>query len=111
MKKRLIVLFLLLALVLSACTLTDPAAPTEAPVIVYPQPQGELPWLAVNFPALLQRNSDVVGWLYGQDGQINLPIVQGRDNSYYLHRMLDGTWNYAGTLFVDYRNNFLRIKH
>ena len=85
---------------------TQPA-PTQAPVTVYPQPQGQMPWLDVNFPALLQRNSDVVGWLYGQDGQINLPLVQGRDNSYYLHRMLDGTWNYAGTLFVDYRNRFL----
>lgn len=69
-----------------------------------PDPQGGLPWLDVNFPLLLEKNKDVIGWLYGQDGEINLPIVQGRDNSYYLHRLLDGTWNFAGTLYADFRN-------
>ena len=83
------------------------AAPTAPAVISYPDPQGQMPLLDVNFTLLKQRNSDVIGWLYGQGGHINLPLVQGRDNDYYLHRLLDGTWNYAGTLFVDYRNHFL----
>ena len=73
----------------------------------YPEPQEGLPWLDVDFDALQEKNPDVVGWLHGQDGEINLPVVQGRNNDYYLHRMLDGTWNYAGTLYVDYRNHFL----
>ncbi|MBO4872891.1 MAG: sortase [Lachnospiraceae bacterium] len=80
--------------------------PLPVPVS-YPTPKGEMPWLSVNFTELLRRNSDVVGWLYGQGGHINHPVVQGRDNSYYLHRLLDGSWNYAGTLFADYRNRFL----
>ena len=85
---------------------TAPPLPTEPPV-TYPAPQGNLPWLAINFDALKAKNEDVIGWLYGQNGEINLPIAQGTNNSYYLHRLLDGTWNFAGTLFADYRNHFL----
>lgn len=60
--------------------------------------------IAVDFDALWETNQDVVGWLYCEDTPINLPLVQAEDNSYYLHRLLDGTWNSAGTLFMDYRN-------
>ena len=65
---------------------------------------GETAPIAVDFDALWETNQDVVGWLYCEDTPINLPLVQAEDNSYYLHRLLDGTWNSAGTLFVDCRN-------
>ncbi len=80
----------------------EPAAPS------YAAPYEGLPLLSVDFEALKNRNSDVLGWLYGQhDGWVSLPVVQGTNNSYYLHRLLDGSYNFAGTLFVDYRNKFL----
>lgn len=60
--------------------------------------------IEVDFEVLRETNSDVVGWLYCEDTPINLPVVQGEDNDYYLRRMIDGTWNSSGTLFVDYRN-------
>lgn len=60
--------------------------------------------IEVNFDVLLDTNQDIVGWLYCEDTPINLPVVQSTDNDYYLRRMIDGTWNSAGTLFVDYRN-------
>ncbi len=85
----------------------EPETQATKPSQIYASPTQKLPWLDVNFPALWEKNGDVVAWLYGQDGEINLPVVQGRNNDYYLHRLLDGTWNFAGTLFVDYRNNFL----
>ena len=44
-----------------------------------------------------------MAWLQGQDGSINYPVIQGSDNSYYLRRLLDGTWNIGGTLFMDFR--------
>ena len=59
----------------------------------------------VDFDALLDENSDVVGWLYCEDTVINYPIVQGPDNNYYLDKLLNKTFNICGTLFVDYRNN------
>lgn len=60
--------------------------------------------IAVDFEVLLETNSDVVGWLYCEDTPINLPVVQGEDNDFYLRRMIDKTGNGSGTLFIDYRN-------
>ncbi|MFQ8840004.1 MAG: class B sortase [Clostridium fessum] len=34
--------------------------------------------------------------------QINYPVVQGKDNDYYLHRDLNGQKSTAGTIFLDY---------
>lgn len=45
----------------------------------------------------------VAGWLYCEGTNINYPIAQCDDNFYYLHRLLDGTENYSGTLYTDYR--------
>ena len=62
----------------------------------------------VDFEALKAVNSEVVAWLYGMDGIVNYPVVQGTDNEYYNHRLLDGRQQFCGTLFVDYRNDFLK---
>lgn len=64
---------------------------------------GETAPIQVDFDLLAETNSDVIGWLYCGDTPINLPVVQGSDNDYYLKRMFDGTWNSSGTLFADYR--------
>jgi len=57
----------------------------------------------VNFNALWVINKDIVGWLYCPDTPINYPVVQAADNEQYLRRLLDGSWNVGGTLFLDYR--------
>ena len=59
--------------------------------------------IAVDFNALLSQNKDVVGWLYCENTPVNYPIVQSDDNDYYLRRMLNGIYNIAGTVFMDYR--------
>ena len=92
---------------------TDAPAQTEPPQTAAPAPTEssnpqELPWLNVDFASLKRINSDVVAWLQGGPSTINLPVVQGSDNDYYLKHMLDGYPNSNGTLFVDYRNNFLQ---
>ena len=58
----------------------------------------------VDFDVLWEENKDVVAWLYCPDTPINYPVVQALDNEYYLHRRLDGSESFAGTLFMDYRN-------
>ena len=56
--------------------------------------------ISVDFDALRQQNGDVVAWLYGADTGLNYPVVQADDNDYYLYRLLDGSYNKNGTLFV-----------
>ena len=60
--------------------------------------------ITVDFNALLSQNKDVVGWLYCENTPVNYPIVQSDDNDYYLRRMLNGKYNNAGTVFMDYRS-------
>ena len=59
-------------------------------------------WPEVDFDALLEVNSDVVGWIYIPDTNVNYPIVQSQDNDKYLRRMITGTYNGAGSIFLDY---------
>ena len=63
------------------------------------------PLLSVNFDELLKRNKDTVAWLNVNNTNINYPVVQSSDNSYYLNKAFDGSSNRAGWIFADYRNN------
>ena len=78
-----------------------PEPETEAGVQQLPQ---ETAPIEVDFGVLAETNGDIIGWLYSEGTPINLPVVQSGDNSYYLRRLIDGTWNNSGTLFADYRN-------
>lgn len=59
--------------------------------------------IQVDFDALLEKNRDVVAWIYCPDTPIHYPVVQSSDNRYYLRRLLDGSYNASGTIFMDYR--------
>ena len=61
--------------------------------------------ISVDFSVLKQENEDIVGWLYLEDSPINYPVVQSNDNDYYLRRLVNGEYNIAGSLFMDYRND------
>lgn len=65
------------------------------------------PPIAIDFDSLLNRNKDVIGWLYCSNTVINYPVVQGKNNDQYLRRDLDGNYLVSGTLFADYRNGTL----
>ena len=74
----------------------DTPEPTSAP--------DNTVWPAVDFAALQKINPDVVAWIYVEGTNINYPVVRGSDNSYYLNHLVDGTYNSAGSIFMDYRN-------
>lgn len=65
---------------------------------------GDPEHIKVDFDALREQYGDIVAWIYCPNTKINYPIVQSYDNDYYLYRLLDGTWNVNGTIFMDYRN-------
>lgn len=81
-----------------------PTTPTESENETAPTEAAISAPISVNFDYLTETNADIIGWLYSEDTPINLPVVQSKDNDYYLYRMVDGNWNSAGTLFADYRN-------
>lgn len=60
--------------------------------------------ITVDFDSLKALNPDVVGWIYSADTQINYPVLLGEDNSEYLHHMVNGEYNSAGSIFMDCRN-------
>lgn len=82
-------------------------APPEGTVPDEPVPAEETDdtlWPVVDFEALMEINPDVVGWICIEGTNINYPVVQGQDNSYYMDRLFDGSPNGAGSIFMDYRN-------
>ena len=71
-------------------------APAEEPQPVYDVVLPE-------YESLLAQNGDLRGWLSVPEYGLDLPVVQGPDNDYYLRRSFTGEWSLAGTPFFDYR--------
>ena len=65
----------------------------------------KMPLIQVDFNDLIIMNPDTVGWIQVNNTNINYPIVQADDNDYYLNRSYDKSYNEAGWVFMDYRNN------
>ena len=59
--------------------------------------------VTVDFAALQEINPDVVAWIR-IPGVLEYPVVRGGDNSYYLNHTVQKTYNIAGSIFLDYRN-------
>ena len=70
------------------------------------QMEGEREKYHIDFDSLKKINEDTVGWVkvYGTD--IEFPVVQSEDNSYYLTHNFEKKNNVAGWIFADYRNKF-----
>ncbi len=64
---------------------------------------------SVDFQALKSRNSDTVAWVSVPGTDINYPVVQAKNNDYYLNHSFDKKTNQAGWVFADYRNSFERL--
>ncbi len=59
----------------------------------------------VNFDELKKINNEAVGWIQVNGTNINYPIVKHSNNKYYLTHSFDKSYNNAGWVFMDYRNN------
>lgn len=59
----------------------------------------------VDFTNLKSINEDVKGWIKVNGTNINYPFVQTEDNKYYLNHAFNKSYNTAGWVFLDYRND------
>lgn len=56
----------------------------------------------IDFDELKKINPDIVGWVYSEGTIIDYPVVQGKDNKYYLNHLFNGDYNESGSIFLDY---------
>lgn len=70
-----------------------------------------LKFIDVDINKLKTFNPDTIGFIKVMGTNINYPFVQSTDNDYYLNRSYDKTYNNAGWIFLDYRNNEFNDKN
>lgn len=69
-----------------------------------PLPDGQK--ISNKYMALLEINPDTIGWLKVKDTKIDYPVVKTTNNDYYLNHGYQKEKDYAGWIFMDYRNSF-----
>lgn len=66
---------------------------------------------AKDFTDLLARNPDVVGWIAIDGTPVDFPVLQGRDNEYYLRHDLDKQYDLEGIPYADYECDVENGRH
>ena len=61
--------------------------------------------LSVNMDELQAVNPEVTGWILIPDTGISHPLLQTKDNAYYLKHAWDGRKNSCGAIYMDYRSS------
>lgn len=62
--------------------------------------------LVVNFKELKEINPETVAWVRVNNTNIDFPVVQHSDNTYYLKHNFYNEWNNSGWIFADCENSF-----
>ena len=71
-------------------------------IVFYPDPP-----IRVDFKDLKKVNPDVVAWIYIGCIDASYPVLQGTDNTYYLHHTTEGEYNFAFTQEAFVTQNFV----
>lgn len=78
------------------------AAEEPAPVYIDPYAQA----LAdMDFVALREQNTDVLGWIVIPNTKVSYPLVQGEDNDYYLNHTWRKTRSVVGAIFMEQQSS------
>lgn len=60
----------------------------------------------LNLKEVKKVNEDIVAWVKIDGTKINYPILQAKDNDYYLYRNYKKEYSRNGSIFLDYRYDF-----
>lgn len=77
-------------------------APEEQPVYVDPYADA---LRNMDFSALREVNSDVLGWILIPNTAVSYPVVQGTDNDYYLNHTWKKWTSVVGSIFLECQNS------
>ena len=61
------------------------------------------PEVLEDYKTLLNMNKDLIGWLKIADINIDYPVMQSNNNTYYLDHNFEGKYDKNGCLFLDYQ--------
>lgn len=81
-----------------------PNLPTETPSAPAENPAPTGPLADVELDSLRAVSKAVTGWIAIPDTKLSYPVVQGKDNDYYLNHAWNGRSTSVGSIFLDYRN-------
>ena len=71
----------------------------------------DYPFLSVDFSDLLSVNDEIVGWIRVSGTSVDYPVVQAKDNTFYLDHYYDKSFGYSGSIFSDFRNNLRSLNY
>lgn len=60
--------------------------------------------LQINFEGLQEVNPEIIGWIEIPGIALSYPLLQGKDNAYYLTHLANRQPGVSGSIFVDYHN-------
>ena len=74
---------------------------TDTEELLMNQNRSDFPELEIDYSELKKKNEDFVAWLYVGAVGINYPVVQAKDNEYYLNHTFEKQGNASGCIFMD----------
>lgn len=61
-------------------------------------------YLQIDFEGLRAIYPDIIAWIDIPGAEISYPVLQGKDNHYYLTHLPSGEYGISGSVFMDYLN-------
>ena len=94
---------MLMGMAISATACHQKEEYPSVPEVTEPQPTGEIiPTVArqKELKAAKKNNSDTVAWLYMPGAEVDDPVVQAKDNAYYLQKDENGNYSEWGCYYA-----------
>ena len=82
----------------------EPTVPLASQPEQVPLDDGARYLTEVDLQALRYVNQDVLGWIYIPETPISYPLMMADSRDEYLHTTWDGKYNYAGSIYLEYKN-------